>query len=58
MSLEIVKFLQAHYINWDEGMRYIDEDLGVDSYALARTSNLNEELGQIKYKELFTSDPS
>ena len=23
--------------------------MGVDSYALARTSNLNEELGQIKY---------
>ena len=25
------------------------QDLGVDTYALARTSNLNEELGQIKY---------
>jgi len=49
VSLEIVKFLQAHYINWDEEMHYQDKELGVDSYALARTSNLNEELGQIKY---------
>ncbi len=25
------------------------QDLGIDTYAQARTSNLNEELGQIKY---------
>ena len=49
VSLEIVKYVQSLYINWDEEMHYIDEEMGVDSYALARTSNLNEELGQIKY---------
>ena len=49
VTLEIVKFIQAYYINWDEAMHYIDKEMDVDSYALARTSNLNEELGQIKY---------
>jgi len=49
VSLEIVKYIQALYINWDEEMHYVDPDMGIDSYALARTSNLNEELGQIKY---------
>jgi len=49
VSLEIVKFIQAYYMNWDEAMHYIDPQMGIDSYALARTSNLNEELGQIKY---------
>eukprot|EP00092_Neocalanus_flemingeri_P094212 GFUD01119777.1.p1 GENE.GFUD01119777.1~~GFUD01119777.1.p1 ORF type:complete len:1194 (-),score=278.48 GFUD01119777.1:164-3745(-) len=49
VTLEIVKFIQAYYMNWDEAMHYIDPEMGVDSYALARTSNLNEELGQIKY---------
>jgi len=49
VTLEIVKFIQSYYINWDEAMHYIDKEMDVDSYALARTSNLNEELGQIKY---------
>jgi len=49
VTLEIVKFIQAHYINWDEAMHYVDKDMDIDTYALARTSNLNEELGQIKY---------
>ena len=49
VTLEIIKFTQALFMNWDEGMHYIDTELGVDAYALARTSNLNEELGQIKY---------
>jgi len=49
VTLEIVKFIQAYYMNWDEAMHYIDPEMGIDSYALARTSNLNEELGQIKY---------
>ena len=49
VTLEIVKFVQAMFINWDEAMHHRDSDLEVDSYALARTSNLNEELGQIKY---------
>lgn len=49
VTMEIIKFVQASYMNWDEGMHYIDPKMGVDTYALARTSNLNEELGQIKY---------
>jgi len=49
VTLELVKVFQAMYINSDEKMHFVDENLGVDSYALARTSNLNEELGQIKY---------
>jgi len=49
VTLEIVKFIQAYYMNWDEAMHYVDEEMDVDTYALARTSNLNEELGQIKY---------
>ena len=49
VSLEIVKYVQSLFINWDEEMHYIDKEMDIDSYALARTSNLNEELGQIKY---------
>ncbi len=49
VTLELVKVFQAMYINHDEKMHHIDKELGIDSYALARTSNLNEELGQIKY---------
>ena len=45
VSLEFVKFIQAYFINWDEEM-YHEES---QTYANARTSNLNEELGQIKY---------
>jgi len=49
VTLEIVKVFQACYMNWDEAMHYVDPEMDVDCYALARTSNLNEELGQIKY---------
>ena len=49
VSLELVRVFQAHFINCDEKMHYIDEDQGIDTYAVAKTSNLNEELGQIKY---------
>ena len=49
VTLELVKFIQAAYMNWDEAMHYKDPSMGIDSYALARTSNINEELGQIKY---------
>lgn len=49
VTLELVRVFQAMYINSDEKMHFVDKNLGVDSYALARTSNLNEELGQIKY---------
>merc|ERR1719510_715018 len=45
VSLEGVKFVQAYFVNWDKNMYYEP----ADTYALARTSNLNEELGQIKY---------
>ena len=45
VTLEGVKFIQAFFVNWDEHMYYAP----TDTYALARTSNLNEELGQIKY---------
>ncbi|OWF51162.1 phospholipid-transporting ATPase IA [Mizuhopecten yessoensis] len=45
VSLEVVKFIQAIFINWDQDM-YCAES---DTPAMARTSNLNEELGQIKY---------
>ncbi|XP_045203321.2 probable phospholipid-transporting ATPase IA isoform X3 [Mercenaria mercenaria] len=45
VTLEVVKFIQAIFINWDLDM-YCEE---TDTPAMARTSNLNEELGQIKY---------
>ena len=45
VSFEFVKFVQARFINKDLDM-YHEE---TETYALARTSNLNEELGQIKY---------
>ncbi|XP_062992468.1 phospholipid-transporting ATPase IA isoform X1 [Elgaria multicarinata webbii] len=45
VTLEVVKFIQAYFINWDIDMHYEPTDTG----AMARTSNLNEELGQVKY---------
>ncbi|KAB0391543.1 hypothetical protein E2I00_012898 [Balaenoptera physalus] len=45
VTLEVVKYTQALFINWDTDMYY----LGNDTPAMARTSNLNEELGQVKY---------
>uniref|UniRef100_A0AC35U092 Phospholipid-transporting ATPase n=1 Tax=Rhabditophanes sp. KR3021 TaxID=114890 RepID=A0AC35U092_9BILA len=45
VTLEMVRFFQASYINQDIEM-YHEES---DTTAVARTSNLNEELGQIKY---------
>ncbi|XP_072899859.1 phospholipid-transporting ATPase IB isoform X2 [Hemitrygon akajei] len=45
VTLEVVKFTQALFINWDMDM-YLSE---TDTPAMARTSNLNEELGQVKY---------
>ena len=50
-TLEFVKLGQAMFINLDEKMCYPnqkDKDLP-GTFAYARTSNLNEELGQIKY---------
>ncbi|XP_014115291.1 PREDICTED: phospholipid-transporting ATPase IB isoform X2 [Pseudopodoces humilis] len=45
VTLEVVKFTQALFINWDTDMYYPE----TDTPAMARTSNLNEELGQVKY---------
>nr|XP_020445258.1 phospholipid-transporting ATPase IB-like [Monopterus albus] len=43
VTLEVVKFTQALFINWDVEMYYSE----TDTPAMARTSNLNEELGQV-----------
>eukprot|EP00027_Filamoeba_sp_ATCC50430_P017093 CAMPEP_0168565858 /NCGR_PEP_ID=MMETSP0413-20121227/14088_1 /TAXON_ID=136452 /ORGANISM="Filamoeba nolandi, Strain NC-AS-23-1" /LENGTH=1122 /DNA_ID=CAMNT_0008597795 /DNA_START=123 /DNA_END=3488 /DNA_ORIENTATION=+ len=45
VSVEIVKFGQAYFINNDVKMYHAESD----TPALARTSNLNEELGQVQY---------
>lgn len=45
VSLEVVRTFQAHFINSDLEMY----DEASDSFAMARTSNLNEELGQVRY---------
>ncbi|KAK4472070.1 hypothetical protein MN116_005442 [Schistosoma mekongi] len=45
VMLEVVRFMQALYINWDLDMYDPDSD----TPAMARTSNLNEELGQVRY---------
>ncbi|XP_023932468.1 probable phospholipid-transporting ATPase IA isoform X1 [Lingula anatina] len=45
VTIECVKFIQAIFINWDIDMYYAP----TDTPAIARTSNLNEELGQVKY---------
>ncbi|XP_056012392.1 probable phospholipid-transporting ATPase IA isoform X3 [Ostrea edulis] len=45
VTLEVVKFIQAIFINWDLDMYHAE----TDTPAMARTSNLNEELGQVKY---------
>ncbi|KAA0196055.1 phospholipid-transporting ATPase IB [Fasciolopsis buskii] len=45
VMLEVVRFIQALYINWDIEMY----DPDTDTPAMARTSNLNEELGQVRY---------
>jgi len=45
VSVEFVKFFQAYFINNDYLMYHTESD----TPALARTSNLNEELGQVQY---------
>ncbi|EJD75125.1 phospholipid-translocating P-type ATPase [Loa loa] len=45
VTLELIRFFQAVYINNDIAM-YEER---TDSCAVARTSNLNEELGQVKF---------
>lgn len=45
VSLEVIRTFQAHFINSDLEMY----DKKTDTFAMARTSNLNEELGQVRY---------
>ncbi|XP_054754666.1 probable phospholipid-transporting ATPase IA isoform X2 [Lytechinus pictus] len=45
VTLELVKFGQALFINFDLDMYHAE----TDTPAAARTSNLNDELGQVKY---------
>ncbi|XP_017777528.1 PREDICTED: probable phospholipid-transporting ATPase IM isoform X2 [Nicrophorus vespilloides] len=45
VSVEVIRFVQSFLINWDEKM-YHEE---TNTHAKARTTTLNEELGQIEY---------
>ncbi|CAH1972049.1 unnamed protein product [Acanthoscelides obtectus] len=45
VTLEVVRFIQAMFINVDLEMYHEESDIP----ASARTSNLNDELGQVKY---------
>ncbi|XP_076258648.1 ATPase phospholipid transporting 8B isoform X2 [Rhynchophorus ferrugineus] len=45
VSVEVIRFVQSFLINWDEKMYYKKNN----TYAKARTTTLNEELGQIEY---------
>lgn len=45
VSVEVIRFAQSFLINWDEKMNYEKSNTS----AKARTTTLNEELGQIEY---------
>ncbi|XP_076059333.1 ATPase phospholipid transporting 8B isoform X2 [Oratosquilla oratoria] len=45
VSVEVIRLCQSFLINWDESMYYAK----TDTHAKARTTTLNEELGQIEY---------
>ncbi len=45
VTLEVVKFLQAFFIQWDYRIYDLDKDMPTK----AQSSNLNEELGQVSY---------
>ncbi|XP_043653683.1 phospholipid-transporting ATPase ID isoform X1 [Drosophila teissieri] len=45
VSVEVIRFVQSFLINWDDEMYYPT----TNTYAKARTTTLNEELGQIQY---------
>ncbi|OCU02794.1 phospholipid-transporting ATPase ID [Xenopus laevis] len=45
VSVEIIRLGNSYYINWDRKMYYPKKDTPAE----ARTTTLNEELGQIKY---------
>lgn len=43
--MEVIRFVQSYFINWDLQMYYPEKDTA----AKARTTTLNEQLGQIHY---------
>lgn len=45
VTLEIVKFVQGNFIQWD----YLIYDVSSDIQTKAQSSNLNEELGTVHY---------
>lgn len=45
ITLELVKVCQCKFLQWDSQMYHADSD----SPCVARTSTLNEELGQVQY---------
>lgn len=45
LFVQVIRFAQSFLINWDEEMYYAR----TQTYAKARTTTLNEELGQIQY---------
>jgi P-type E1-E2 ATPase len=45
VTLEVVKFMQAFFIEWD----HLIYDLEKDMKTKVQASNLNEELGQVQY---------
>ncbi|XP_011344583.1 phospholipid-transporting ATPase ID isoform X3 [Ooceraea biroi] len=45
VSVEVIRFVQSFLINWDEEMYHAS----TKTHAKARTTTLNEELGQIEY---------
>ncbi|EGC32029.1 hypothetical protein DICPUDRAFT_49817, partial [Dictyostelium purpureum] len=47
VTMEIIRFLQVIFINKDRKMCHREN--GVKTFACARTSNLNEELGMVEY---------
>ncbi|XP_055380477.1 probable phospholipid-transporting ATPase IM [Condylostylus longicornis] len=48
VSVEVIRFVQSFFINWDKKMY----DAKTKTYAKARTTTLNEDLGQIQF--IFT----
>ncbi|KAF2356558.1 P-type ATPase subfamily IV [Trinorchestia longiramus] len=54
VSVEVIRLCQSFLINWDDRMIYESPDLKdpdktVRTFAKARTTTLNEELGQVEY---------
>ena len=45
LTLEIVKFFQGIFMEWEHRMYYVEQDLPAN----VQSCNLNEELGQVEY---------